>query len=94
MPIRRSRIELYLTLLSSIKNGVDKPTRIMYAANMSWKPTQDLLDDLVEWELIRERVIKKGSRFHKRYTIKEKGIRVINYFKQGEKMLQVSKTFF
>ena len=36
-----------LTVLGAVKSGIDKPTRIMYAANMSWTPTQKILKKLL-----------------------------------------------
>ncbi|MHA2069350.1 MAG: winged helix-turn-helix domain-containing protein, partial [Candidatus Thorarchaeota archaeon] len=54
MSKRRSKLEIILTILSAVKQGVDKPTRIMYAANMSWKPVQRMLTHLVEQGLLLE----------------------------------------
>ena len=33
MSPRRSKLEMRLMILAAVKRGVDKPTRIMYAAN-------------------------------------------------------------
>ena len=54
MSPRRSRLEIRLSILSAVRDGVDKPTRIMYAANLSWKPTQRVLGQLLEQGLISE----------------------------------------
>ncbi len=43
MSNRRSKLEITLDVLKAVRDGVDKPTRIMYVANMSWNPTQDML---------------------------------------------------
>ena len=46
MKRRRSKLEVYLDVLWTIKNGTRKPTRIMYESNLSWKPLQRTLDSL------------------------------------------------
>ncbi len=80
MSKRRSRLEITLTILSTIQDGVDKPTRIMYAANMSWKPVQRILSHLVEQGLL-EKISNTESRQSRiRYQITEKGKRVLTYF--------------
>lgn len=75
-----------LKVLEAVKEGVDKPTRIMYAVNMSWNPTQEVLAKLVEDGLIRVTEEPGGRRKKKRYEITEKGANVIRYF-QGVKAL-------
>jgi len=46
MPLKRSKIEIYLDVLKAIKKGTYKPTRIMYRTNLSWKPLMEVLDAL------------------------------------------------
>lgn len=88
MSSRRSKLEIVLSVLSAIREGEDKPTRIMYAANMSWNPTQEVLAELVEEGLvkIRESVGKKTKR---RYDITEKGLNVINYFEGAKALINI-----
>ncbi len=86
MSERRSKLEIMLKVLEAVKEGVDKPTRIMYAVNMSWNPTQEVLAKLVEDGLIRVTEEPGGRRKKKRYEITEKGANVIRYF-QGVKAL-------
>ena len=86
MSERRSKLEIMLKVLEAVREGVDKPTRIMYAANMSWNPTQEVLARLVEDGLIRVTEEPGGRRSKKRYEITEKGANVIRYF-QGVKAL-------
>ena len=45
--MRRSKLDLVLGVLRAVKSGTDKPTRIMYTVNLSWKPTQTILNSLV-----------------------------------------------
>jgi predicted transcriptional regulator len=83
---RRSKFEIMLKVLEAVREGVDKPTRIMYAVNMSWNPTQEVLAKLVKDGLIRVTEELGGRRSKKRYEITEKGANVIRYF-QGVKAL-------
>lgn len=86
MSERRSKLEIMLKVLEAVREGVEKPTRIMYAVNMSWNPTQEVLVRLVEDGLIRVTEELGGRRSKKRYEITEKGANVIRYF-QGVKAL-------
>lgn len=89
MSERRSKLEILLTVLRAVKSGVDKPTRIMYAANMSWNPTQRVLKKLVSeghLEVIEEPSVLRAK---KRYVITEKGASVIRYFKGAEKLISI-----
>lgn len=93
MSKRRSRLEITLTILSTILDGVDKPTRIMYAANMSWKPVQSILSHLVEQGLL-EKISNTESRQSRiRYQITEKGKRVLNYFENAEEIMPLEDLY-
>lgn len=89
MSNRRSRLELMLDVLTAISEGVSKPTRIMYAANMSWNPTQRVLDKLVDEGHLR--VVEEPSvhRAKKRYFITEKGLSVLRYFQGAEQLIEM-----
>ena len=87
MSNRRSKLEITLDVLKAVRDGVDKPTRIMYVANMSWNPTQELLERLVmggHLEVTEERTEKRSK---KRYVITEKGLNVINYLREAEALI-------
>lgn len=55
MRARRSPLEIYrdALLVLAMEQTPMKRTRFMYAMNLSWKPTQELLGDLLEKALIR-----------------------------------------
>ena len=74
-----------LIILAAIRDGVDKPTRIMYAANMSWRPSQRMLSNMMDQDLV-EVIIAPGLS-KKRYAITEKGINMIDYFKKANDIL-------
>jgi len=93
MSKRRSRLEIILIILSAVRDGVDKPTRIMYAANMSWAPVQRMLSHLVEQGLILE-VLNTESRYSKkRYLITEKGTNVLNYFENAKEIMPLEELY-
>ena len=93
MSKRRSKLETILTILSAIMDGVDKPTRIMYAANMSWKPTQRILSHLVEQGLILEVLNTKGRQSKRLYQITEKGESMLDYFERANDIMPLEDIY-
>ncbi len=93
MARRRSKLEIYLDVLMMIRSGVNKPTRIMYGANLSWKPLQQILRSLVEQELIREVDArdKRDRRTTTYYVITRKGENVINYFSRARELIRMEE---
>lgn len=91
MPRRRSRLDLVLNVLSAVRDGVDKPTRIMYASNLSWRPTQRILHSLVQQGLLREIEDTESRRTKKRYKITEKGLNVVRYFDNAKELLTLEE---
>jgi len=89
MSNRRSKLEITLDVLKAVRDGVDKPTRIMYMTNLSWNPTQELLERLVmggHLEVTEERTEKRSK---KRYVITEKGLNVISYLRGAEALINI-----
>jgi predicted transcriptional regulator len=86
---RRSRLDIMMTVLGAIRDGVDKPTRIMYTANMSWNSTQKVFEDLLEQDLIFVSEEPGLKRAKKRYHITEKGLNVLQYFEGAKSLIQV-----
>mgnify|MGYP006269567427 CR=1 FL=1 len=87
MPRRRSRLDIVLSVLNTVKEGVNKPTRIMYATNLSWKPTQRILNTLVEQGLLMEIENDGGRRTKTRYELTEKGSDVVRYFDKARDLI-------
>ena len=77
---RRSRLEIYLEVLNAIKSGITKPTRIMYASNMSWNTSQKLLVKLVAEGLVLETSIESKVRKKREYSLTDKGLNFISHF--------------
>ncbi len=88
MTARRAKIEIYLEVLASIQNGEPRPTRIMYAANLSWKPLVQVLNSLEREGLIESIDEGKDGRSKNLYGITEKGQSVLHYFEKTKNLLK------
>lgn len=86
---RRSKLEITLAVLKAVDGGETKPTKIMYASNMSWNLTQKVFADLVEQELLELEEVHGRGRCTKRYSITEKGKNVLDYFEGAKTLLQI-----
>ena len=86
MPPRRTRLEIMLNILRAVKSGVEKPTRIMYRTNLSWKPLMKVLTSLSDQGLVT--VIEEGN--HRFYEITDKGRNVLQYFSRAMESIKVT----
>ena len=73
---RRGWIDVKVDILRVISMGASKPTKIMYAANVSWDVLVKVLNEFVEKGLVR--VEDKGGR--RAYYITEKGAGVLSKY--------------
>lgn len=91
MKNRRSKLEIYINVLETIKEGTTKPTRIMYGANLSWKLLQGVLDSLIDQGLIDEvdQTRSKDKRTSKIYEVTSRGDSVIRYFGHARQLVDV-----
>lgn len=80
-------MDIILSILSAVRDGVDKPTRIMYATNLSWRPTQNILRLLVNQGLLMEVRDGRERRSKVRYRLTEKGYEVVNYFEKAKDLI-------
>ena len=62
-PRYRSRLSIVVSILEVIASGEERPTRIMYGANLSYDRLQKYLSSLVEMGLVKEEYTKSGSRY-------------------------------
>jgi len=86
---RRSRLDIYFDLLQVLELGVDKPTRIMYSANLSWKTLNEILSTLISKGFIKEVYVKTS----KRYRITEIGHNALSYHRKSIEGLKVMKNW-
>lgn len=85
MSRRRSRLDIYLDMLEKVASGIEKPTRLMYATNLGWKPMQEVLEALKTQDLVTVSEEKKGNQARRRIGITEKGKKALDYFKAKKK---------
>ena len=89
MSIRRSKFEIYIDIMSLIKNGTVIPTRIMYNANLSWKPLKEILNTLCLQGVIQE-ISGDGDdkRTKRNYVLTEKGENILRYFNKAKCLME------
>jgi len=93
MTRRRSKLEIYLDVLWTIKNGTRKPTRIMYGAILSWKPLQRILQSMISQGLVREIELEESrdKRTSTCYEITQKGQNVVKYFNRAKDLIEIEE---
>ncbi len=84
---RRSRLELYLDVLKAIYDGRQAPSRVVYAANLSYDRVINCIDFLIDHNLVE----KVDGIAKKRYTVTESGKNVVKYFSEIEKRMRRNK---
>lgn len=90
---RRSKLEIYLDVLAAVKRGISKPTRIMYEANLSWKPLQKILRSMLTQDLIvlMDTSKNRDKRTNTMYGLTQKGENVMNYFNRAREYLEIDE---
>jgi predicted transcriptional regulator len=81
-----------LEVLEQIYSGDNKPTRIMYGANLSWSILNSILDSLVEQELIRvekDEANWRNNRTIKMYYLTDKGRVTLKYFMRSKNLINI-----
>ena len=87
--MRRSKMEIHLDILKTLaQKGPLKLTHIMYKANVNCSVLKEYLDFLTQQELVEEKTIKKERIV---YTITEKGLTVLKYFRELQIMLPINE---
>jgi predicted transcriptional regulator len=71
-------MEIQMDILKAVADGREKPTHIMYKANLSWIRLQKLLDTLTSQNLLTEKL----SNYNTIYKITQKGKEVLGYYNQ------------
>ncbi|MBD3172854.1 hypothetical protein GF326_10315 [Candidatus Bathyarchaeota archaeon] len=84
---RRSSFKIAIDVLKVIGEGEDRPTRIMYASNLSWNSLQRTLDILVNKGYVDENQISERVR---KYSITAKGHEVLGYYDRLESLVEVT----
>ena len=75
---RRSELETRMDVLRVVSSGIDRPTQIMYKANLSWIALQSNLKALVKSNFLTEEDL--GPR--KRYELTQRGYEILSTFQK------------
>ena len=86
MSSRRSTFKIAVDVLKVICEGDQKPTRIMYACNLSWNSLKNTLELLVTKGYLDEEFHQKK----KLYSITNEGRDVLGYYSGLENLVQVT----
>jgi predicted transcriptional regulator len=82
---RRSRMETTCDILHVIESGVEKPTHIMYKANLSWAVMQGYLKSLEDQGLIFLNM-EQGKHL---YRLSDKGKHLLSEFQEVQEKLNI-----
>jgi len=85
MGCKRSKLEIYLEVLKVISKGTEKPTRIMYRTNLSWKPLMKIVESMQDQGFIISH--KKGC--NTIYKVTGKGKNVLKYFAEAMRLIEI-----
>jgi predicted transcriptional regulator len=83
---RRSSFQITIDVLKVINNGEQRPTRIMYASNLSWNSLKSTLSLLVSKGYICQNCLNQS----KKYSITAKGREILDYYNQLDSLVQIS----
>lgn len=93
-PRRRSRLDICLNILRAVRSGVKKPTRIMYAANISWTVLKKILKSLVAAGFLSEIESQGRRRTTRHYEITESGLNILIYLDKGNDFLRLMESTY
>ena len=85
---RRSSFQIAIDVLSVIHEGESRPTRIMYASNLSWNTLKSTIDLLVNKGYAHEAGDIGGR--GKQYHITPSGMNVLQYYDRLEELVDLN----
>ena len=87
MSPRRSSFQIAIDVLSVIHQGESRPTRIMYASNLSWNTLKSTIDLLVTKGYAEEAGDIQGR--GRQYYITPSGMNVLKYYNRLEELVNL-----
>ena len=87
MSTRRSKLKMSIEVLETISQGEHRPTRLMYACNLSWSSMKNVLG-ILEAKGYIEDLSRDGKRKHLSMT--REGTEILNYYNGLEELINVS----
>ena len=73
---RRSKMETYCEIVKAVGSGAQRPTHIMYKANLSWSVMQEYITNLEGHGIINSSVVDGKKIFH----LTQKGFGLLNKY--------------
>lgn len=73
---RRSRMETYCEIVKAVGGGAQRPTHIMYKANLSWSVMQEYITNLESFGILNSAVMDGKRVFH----LTQKGFALLNKY--------------
>ena len=86
MSPRRSKFQISIEVLEKIAQGENRPTRLMYACNLSWNSMKNVMGILEAKGYIRD---QSGDGKRKKLCITGKGTDIIDYYNGMENLIQI-----
>ena len=80
-------MEILIDILKVVAEGNEKPTHVMYRANLSWTRLKEQLDFLLRQEMLAEIETESGAI----YKLTLKGKETLEYFRKIEVQLSGKK---
>ena len=81
-------MELRMDILRAMASGDEKPTKIMYRANVCWQTLNECLADLEAGSMLS--CVPAGSR--RRYRLTEKGTKVVLAYEELKEEIRPGST--
>jgi predicted transcriptional regulator len=75
--MKRERLKIIHDILKAIQNGKNKPTHIMYKANLSHQMLEEYLKDLI----YRKLIIVESQKKSRHYQLTKKGHQYVQEYK-------------
>ena len=85
---RRSKLETYFEIVEVIGIGVEKPTHVMYKANLSWKVMQEYIKNLE----LRGIVNCARSEGKRGYHLTQKGFALLSKYLELKEDMREAET--
>jgi predicted transcriptional regulator len=88
MALKRDFMNIAFNTLRIIGNDEQKPTRIMYRANLSWNTLLDVLAFLEKKGLISCKWTRTPLKGNRLYTLTDKGLVALDHYEALQKLIE------
>lgn len=87
MAKKRERLEVIFDILKVVRDSGNsiKPTRLLYASNLSPQMFKEYVEELLEKEFMRINADKKGRKF---YSLTDKGYKFLETYRTVIEMIE------